>query len=85
MVDHRIALRVIGARSIAVSAVFLVQGKYVDAIPAFLRAYGMAVGGGHDRADSPELAFMYLQARKGMASEMERKLNQIGEPDNESE
>ena len=52
MVDHRIALRVIGARSIAVSAVFLVQGKYVDAIPAFLQAYGMAVGGGHDRADS---------------------------------
>ncbi len=32
-----------------------------------------------------ELVFMYLQARKGMASEMERKLNRIGEFDNESE
>ena len=32
-----------------------------------------------------ELVFMYLQARKGMASEMERKLNRIGESDNESE
>ncbi|ETY71559.1 hypothetical protein [Bifidobacterium moukalabense] len=32
-----------------------------------------------------ELAFMYLQARKGMKSEMERRLNQTGKPADESE
>lgn len=72
LVDHRAAFHLIGHWRVAISGICDVQVGFLGEVPAFLRTCRMAVGCGDGLLIAAELVFMYLQARNGMHSEMER-------------
>lgn len=77
LVDHRAAFHLIGHWRVAISGICDVQVGFLERVfQRFYEHVGWPSAAVMVMLIAAELVFMYLQARNGMHSEMERKLNQ---------